>query len=626
MLSFLPWPLLVRENLLRFHLSLAILSLSVALYCDACSSGSSSGGSGNTLSLNLSSSMVLASQDGTPGQISLTVSGTTAASTISTSTLPTGVTAQITQPGASGSGALLLIASSAAAPGSYTITAIAAAGSQTSTQSFTLVVAVSAVVSNTTDTTLGINGKLLQFMSTSFQPAGYDYQFFQKHANEPAQLQTLGAQHIRLQEIAEGIPWKTNSNPPQATDWDFTVLDAIVQPVLSIGDHSPEFQIAVAPHFPGLVDGNGHLIVNSANLQIFANYSGNLVRYYNKGGFDWGGKHFQSASSHPITWWGIFNEYNINGLTPAQYTQLYNAVVPAMLAIDPAIKLSALELSDYDYQIGDPRNNLPVFFAAPTAGGVNAQVNVASTHFYSTCNQTNTDTTLFSVIPQFVSDVQYFRQQLATRPDLGNVAVWVTENNVNADFTDASGNSVCNPGQKFVSDPHGTSAFFAAWRPYIFSQLGKAGNQALYHWDYDADPQYGETDYTSGNKYLSFWVDYTLGKMFPVTPNSAPAFLSLNATDSSSVELLATKNPDSSYIIMVANRAVHSPSDNNGTGDPRTLIIDVSALGNFSSISQITLQSNTDIVNGPQPASLTPAPKLTVTLPGYGSVFLQLKP
>ena len=46
----------------------------------------------------------------------------------------------------------------------------------------------------------------------------------------------------------------------------------------------------------------------------------------------------------------------------------------------------------------------------------------------------------------------------------------------------------------------------------MFSQLGKAGNQALYHWDYDADRQFGEVDYTSGAKYLSYWVDYWLGR------------------------------------------------------------------------------------------------------------------
>lgn len=78
---------------------------------------------------------------------------------------------------------------------------------------------------------------------------------------------------------------------------DFAKLDAIVLPVLSVGDHSLEFQIAVAPPFPGLVDSSGHLIVNAANLQLMASYFANLARYYNKGGLTWGGQTFKSLSS-----------------------------------------------------------------------------------------------------------------------------------------------------------------------------------------------------------------------------------------------------------------------------------------------------------------------------------------
>ena len=39
-----------------------------------------------------------------------------------------------------------------------------------------------------------------------------------------------------------------------------------------------------------------------------------MVRYYNKGGFTWGGNNFVPPSypQHQITWWGIYNEYNIN--------------------------------------------------------------------------------------------------------------------------------------------------------------------------------------------------------------------------------------------------------------------------------------------------------------------------
>jgi hypothetical protein len=175
-------------------------------------------------------------------------------------------------------------------------------------------------------------------------------------------------------------------------------------------------------------------------------------------------------------------------------------------------------------------------------------------------------------------------EQLAiSRLDLANVPVWVTENNVNADY-DNNGMSNCTPGQTFVADKRGTSAFFAAGRPYVFSQLGKAGNQALYHWDYGADAQYSEVDYTTGNKYLSYWVDFTLAQLFPVTASSSPTILAFTSTDTSSIESLATRNPDGSYVVMITDRAVHASSDDNGTGDPRTVIVDVTAIGNYSSV------------------------------------------
>src|SRR6266566_720749 len=400
-----------------------------------------------------------------------------------------------------------------------------------------------------------------------------------------------------------------------------------VQLVLSVGDHSPEFQIAAAPAFMSTAAGTFDI---TNHLEDFANYSANLVRYYNGPGFDWGGQHFESpslssASPHKITWWGIFNEYNINGLTPAEYVELYNTVVPRMLAVDPTIQFSALELSDFDFEEGDPRNHLPTFVLPANRGGVNAQVNVVSTHFYSSCNQQDTDAQIFSTIPGFVNDVKYFYQQLQLRPDLQSVPVWVTENNVNADFANPSGDSSCHPTQKFVPDLRGTSAFFAAWRPYVFSQLGKAGSRALYHWDYDSDAQFGEVDYSSGNKRLSYWVDYWLGQMYPQRP-AAPEILALTMTETATVETLATKNSDGSVLVMIADRAVLSPADSNGTGDARTVVLDVSALGSFTSASQLNIGRAADLTNGPQPGPITPAPKLSVTLAGYGVSFLLLKP
>ncbi|MGC1580452.1 MAG: hypothetical protein WA766_03160, partial [Candidatus Acidiferrales bacterium] len=142
--------------------------------------------------------------------------------------------------------------------------------------------------------------------------------------------------------------------------------------------------------------------------------------------------------------------------------------------------------------------------------------------------------------------------------------------------------------------------------------------------DYDADQQFGEVDFNSGNIYLSYWVDQTLGQMFPSA--AAPSILALTATDTSTVEVLATKNSDGSVVVMVADRAVHAPSDNNGTGDPRTVVVDVSALGKFSSAQTLTLDANTNIATGPAAVAVSTAPQMTMTLGGYGVTFLTLTP
>jgi len=83
---------------------------------------------------------------------------------------------------------------------------------------------------------------------------------------------------------------------------------------------------------------------------------------------------------------------------------------------------------------------------------------------------------------------------------------------------------------------------------------------------------------------------------------------------------------DGTVVIMVADHAVHAPSDNNGTGDPRTVVLDLSALGTFSSASHVTIDANTNPISGPVGVPITPAPRLTVTLNGYGVSFLTLTP
>jgi len=470
-------------------------------------------------------------------------------------------------------------------------------------------------VSNQINPSVGVNGRLQLAMSTAFQLISWSYQFFEQ---EPQALRTLGAlqpRHTRVQTVP-------SSNPLTSPGvWDFTQLNALLPPIQSSGDHSPEFQIAGAPAY--MNDSNGYLL--PTHYGDFAGMSANLVHYYNTGGFNVGGTHYQSSSPYPITWWGIFNEPNGNGLTPQDYVNLYNTTVPAMAQADPTIKFAAIELSDSEQEA---ESFLPTFVS-----NVTAPVNALATHFYSTCSQKTTDETIFPTVVNFATEVSYIYSELATQPSLAAVPVWVTENNVNSDYALDNGLSFCN-GTPFVLDSRGTSPFFAAWRSLAFELLGQAGAQALYHWDFSSNAQFGETDST-GNPYLSYWVDYYLSHWLPSPPGqdiltATSSGCCLWIADSGNglmlgldTHTMALRNPDGSVVILMSNHAVQHFDDNNGTGAPRTFALDLSALGSFTSATLVSLDAGTPAA-GPELQSLTPSAQMQVNLSGYGAALLRL--
>lgn len=578
----------------------SVLACCSLFWLAACGTG---GGNSNppgklSLSLSPSSSVVIF-----PGQPAVTVNvtlvrqGTTGNVTLSAQGLPSGVTAAFQQPDASNSGAMTLT-DSAAAPATYPVTVSASDGTVAGSAALSLTAGVVTQIQTATNGNFGVA------MSTSFQPAEWDNQFFLTNPTATTTLGALQPSHIRLQGISQGVPQTS------ATTWDFTVLDDITQPVLSVGDHNPEFQIAVAPAF--MYDANHNFL--DPTFQSFGVYAQNLVQYYNiPGGFTAPDGTHASPSGLPITWWGIYNEPSINNIDADQYLLMYNTLVPMMQTVDPSLKFAAIELC-----CGSEDSFLSVF-----APGVTAQVDAVASHYYSSCDQRDTDAQVLSTVPGFVASVQKIYSYLATTPQLANVPVWVTENNVNADYSNAQGNSTCNPNQKFVTDLRGSSPFFAAWRPYVFSQLGKANVQALYHWDFDADKQYGEVDYNTGGYQLSYWVDYWLQRMFPSPPGAQ--LLTYTSTDTSDIEILPVLNTDGSVVVMVSNYAINAPGDNNGPGAPRTILIETSALGSFQSGSLLTIDATTNVATGPTASSVTPAPQIPVTLNGYGVVFLELQ-
>ncbi len=492
---------------------------------------------------------------------------------------------------------------------------------------------VNVQINNQKDTSVGVNGRLQEAMSTSFQLAGWSYQFFSGAPDGAAMLTALNPWHTRVQVISDGVPLTAPDT------WDFTELNTMLSPIQAAADHSPEFQIGTAPAF--LSDSYGHILPSS--IPAFAQMSANIVSYYNTGGFTDAGQHYQSPTAYPVTWWGIFNEPDGNGVTAAEYVTLYNAAVPAMAAADPSIKFVAVELA------GAPDTYLPPFVT-----GVTAPVDVVAKHFYSTCNQKDYDQTLFTTIPQFASQVQTMYAEMAGNPRLSGVPVWITENNVNADYDAGNGISACNAPQKFVLDTRGSSPFFAAWRSLVFEQLGEVGAQALYHWSFGTDRQYGEIGSPSGGPpyttQLSYWVDYYLSHWLPsppgqdilqttttgcCVPGTADGWAGSGGLPFDT-QTMAARNVDGSVVILMSNYALQPVQatagngnstlnfDNNGPGTSRTFALDLSALGSFTTATLVTLDSATPLPGGPVPQSLTPAAQMQVTLPGYGAALLRL--
>ncbi len=586
----------------RVNLSAVFVLLGFAA---GCGGGSGSMGTAPHISLMLSSSSVTAFQSQSAATDNVTVSrvGTSGNITVTLSGLPTGATVQVTSPGSGNSGSLSIDPGTAAA-GTYPLIVLASDGTAGDSANLSLTIGVTAQIANAETTPFSVA------MSTAFQPAEWDDTFFTDFPAATTPLNNLGSQHIRLQPVSQGVPQKADKT------WDFSTLDAILNPVIGTNDDSPELQLATAPAW--MNDSSGHIL--PADFSDFASYTADMVLYYNTttGFTDSGGvTHVHSNPATPITYWGIFNEPNINGLTNSQYVQLYNTTVPAMQAADSNIKFVAIELSD-GYNNWE-QNYMPTF-----VNNVTAQVDVLATHFYSSCNQTDSDQQVMGTIPGFASGVTYIYSELKKNAALANVPLWITENNVNADYEGSGGMSTCNPGQPFVTDARGSSAFFAAWRPLMFSQVGKVGARALYQWVFAGDAQYGELDDSTGNPRLSYWVDYWLEHLFPSTAGAN--LLQFTSTDTSDIEILPVRNADNSVVVMVDDYAIANASDNNGPGAPRTVSVDVSALGTFTSGRLLTIDASTNVTNGPTPATITPTSPIQITFNGYGVAFLKLQP
>jgi hypothetical protein len=85
-------------------------------------------------------------------------------------------------------------------------------------------------------------------------------------------------------------------------------------------------------------------------------------------------------------------------------------------------------------------------------------------------------------------------------------------------------------------------------------------------------------------------------------------------------------NSDGSAVIMVSNHAVAAASDNNGAGLTGNITIDTSALGVFTSATELMFDSRTSPTNGPAATALTTSSPISLTMNGYSAAIIKLVP
>ena len=621
-----------------FCKSALLIALGSTALLGGCGGGGSSSPTPQPITISLSTASATAPLNGASTAVTVTVSrvaGDTNPVLLTVTQVPSGVTRQITSPGTGDSGSIVFSAGGEATAGTYPLVINATEGGPTVTANLSLTVLSSPVtvnvgVSPTVNTSVGFGGQLQTVMTTQLQAAEWTESFFQSLPGATTTLGNLEPEHIRVYTDSQGIPQDINKN------WDFTVLDATLDPAIGVGDKSINLVLVQGPAWM-CTDVGPNCVLQPPNYPDFATYAARMVQYYNTttGFTDDNGVQHVHSSFTPITYWSIYTIPDLVGMTPAQYANLYNLTVTAMQNAGSLVPLKfvAVELSG----VTDANDYVPAFLDAVTA-----QIDVVSQQQYAVCGWFYTDAVAMGAVPyNFAQYARDFANIVATSPKLSHAVLWMTENNVDADF---QGSGCSNP---FEIDPRGTSAFFAGWRPYVFSQWAQAGSHTVVHSDFnngagDISLMDAEVDYATAQPYISYWVDYNLRHYFPYCqPDEPPtcqaptsSILTVSSSEpagSQTVEILATTNSDGSVVVMAANHAINGQNDDNGPGAPRTVVIDISQLGHFSSATELTIDASlidptTSLATEPVAQSVVPAPQMTLNMGGYSVTFLKLLP
>lgn len=299
----------------------------------------------------------------------------------------------------------------------------------------------------------------------------------------------LGADYVRY------VPWLpypklgvAELEPPKdgKTSWDFSQIDPMTIDFLeATKGHSfilnfstiPQWMFKTDKPVPYPSDPDQVMWTYEQGTELrdpsykeVADYYARLLAWYTQGGFtDEFGKRHASGYHYSIPYWEVLNEIDFeHHMSPQMYTQLYDAVVTAMHAVQPDLKFVGLALAmpslnpDYFEYFLDHKNHKP---------GIS--LDFISYHFYASPTPDQTpkiqEYTSFIQADGFLNTVRYveaIRKRLSpeTRTTIDEIGA-----------ISADDQAQDQPGHTTQPIPNSYWSLTGAMFAYIFGELTRMG-------------------------------------------------------------------------------------------------------------------------------------------------------
>lgn len=217
------------------------------------------------------------------------------------------------------------------------------------------------------------------------------------------------------------------------TSWNFSLLDPIVEDFMRATDGRPvvfDFSTLPAwmwktekpvpyPSDPDQIDWNYNqgTVLRDSSMKEVVDYQVRLASWYAQGGFnDEYGQRHESGHHFRPAYWEVLNEVpSEHNISPQLYTELYDAILPAIQGVIPGEKFIGLALNDPVVQ-----PEYFQYFLNPQNHKAGIPLDMISYHFYSDTAPDATPSvqqfTIFEEADKFLSAVGYIesiRKQLS---------------------------------------------------------------------------------------------------------------------------------------------------------------------------------------------------------------------